>query len=156
MYWMALRSSAARWSQSGQCRCGSERAEPSGDNLRDIMKLIPEIVEERGKLPGGARRPPGDAVEVRAQRQQGILAAAGGSEDGEKNVASLLRYRQITVLESHVDTALAADVARVEGMSLELGVGAVSQEGLEGGRNFGTISILIILPATIRFPSRTL
>ncbi|GBE61989.1 pectate lyase, putative [Babesia ovata] len=38
---------------------------------RHIMKLIPEIVEERGKLPGGARRPPGDAVEVRAQRQQG-------------------------------------------------------------------------------------
>ncbi|GBE62001.1 plastin-1, putative [Babesia ovata] len=120
------------------------------------MKLIPEKVEERDKLPGGARRPPGEAVEVGGQCEQGVLAAADGREDGEKDVASFQFLRQILLSESHVDTAFAADVARVEGMSLELGVGAVSQEGLEGGRNFGTISILIILPATIRFPSRTL
>ncbi|GBE62607.1 hypothetical protein BOVATA_041000 [Babesia ovata] len=97
------------------------------------MKRIPEIVEEGDKLPGGARRPPGEAVEVRGQCQQGILAAAGGGEDGEKEVASLLRRRQILLPESHVDTALAADVAAVEGVRLELGVRGVSQEGLEGG-----------------------
>ncbi|GBE61970.1 hypothetical protein BOVATA_034630 [Babesia ovata] len=97
------------------------------------MKRIPEIVEERDKLPGGARRPPGEAVEVGGQCKQRILAAAGGSEDGGNMLASLLRCRQILCLKSHVDAALEADVTRVEGMRLELGVRGVSQEGLEGG-----------------------
>ncbi|GBE60968.1 family transcripitonal regulator, putative [Babesia ovata] len=96
------------------------------------MKRIPEIVEERDKLPGGARRPPGEAVEVRGQCQQGIFAAAGGREDGGNMLAGLQILRQIVLCESHVDTALEADVARVEEVSVELGVGGVSQEGLEG------------------------
>ncbi|GBE61964.1 SAM-dependent methyltransferase, putative [Babesia ovata] len=114
------------------------------------MQLIPEVVEERDKLPGGARRPPGEAGEVGGQSQQGIIAAAGGSEDVVEYVASLLRCRQILPLESHVDTALEADVTRVEGMSLELGVGGVGQECLEGGVERSYINtILIILPTTM-------
>ncbi|GBE60900.1 putative uncharacterized protein, putative [Babesia ovata] len=96
------------------------------------MKRIPEIVEERDKLPGGARRSPGEAVEVRGQRHQGIVAAALGREDGGNVLPRLLSFRQILLLESHVDTALDADVRRVEEVSLELGVMGVSQEGLEG------------------------
>ncbi|GBE62601.1 hypothetical protein BOVATA_040940 [Babesia ovata] len=97
------------------------------------MQLIPEIMEERDNLPGGARRPPGEAAEVGGQCQQGIVAAAAGREDGGNMLASFVSCRQITVLESHVDTALEADVARVEGVSLKDGVGGVSQEGLEWG-----------------------
>ncbi|GBE61712.1 group 1 glycosyl transferase, putative [Babesia ovata] len=122
---------------------------------RHIVQLTPEIVEEGDKLPGGARRPPGEAGEVGGQCQQGILAAASGSEDVVEYVASLLRYRQITVLESHVDTALAADVARVEGVSLEAGVGGVSQEGLEG-RVGDIIAILTISPTAVLGVTRTL
>ncbi|GBE61958.1 thiosulfate sulfurtransferase rhodanese-like domain-containing protein 2, putative [Babesia ovata] len=117
--------------------------------------LIPEVVEERDKLPGGARRPPGEAGEVGGQSQQGIIAAAGGSEDVVEYVASLLRCRQILPLESHVDAGLAADVARVEGMCLELGVGGVSQEGLEGG-HLGITAVRTILPTTFRFLPITL
>ncbi|GBE59406.1 shikimate 5-dehydrogenase I alpha, putative [Babesia ovata] len=96
------------------------------------MKRIPEIVEERDKLPGGARRPPGEAAEVRGQCQQGILAAAAGREDSEKDVASFQFVRQIICPESHPDTALEADVARVEGVCRELGVMGVGQKGLKG------------------------
>ncbi|GBE63495.1 PTS sugar transporter subunit IIA, putative [Babesia ovata] len=91
------------------------------------MKRIPEIVEEGDKLPGGARRPPGEAGEVRAQRQQGIVAAAGGREDGGNFLSCLLRFRQILFLKSHPDTALAADVAAVEG------------SGRPGGESWETI-----------------
>ncbi|GBE60927.1 translation initiation factor IF-2, putative [Babesia ovata] len=115
---------------------------------RKLVKLIPEIVEERDKLPGGARRPPGEAGEVRGQCQQGIIAAAGGREDGEKDVASFVSCRQIFLCESHVDTALAADIARVEGICLELGVCGVSQKGLEWGLG-DIIAILTILPTTM-------
>ncbi|GBE59324.1 serine threonine kinase HT1-like protein, putative [Babesia ovata] len=97
------------------------------------VQLIPEIVEKRDKLPGGARRPPGEAVEVGGQCQQGILAAAAGREDGGKGITCFGVIRQILPLESHVDRALEADVARVEGMSVEPGVMGVGQEGLEGG-----------------------
>ncbi|GBE61960.1 relaxase mobilization protein, putative [Babesia ovata] len=123
---------------------------------RRIVQLVPEMVEERHKLPGGARRPLGEAVEVRGQRQQGTLAAAGGREDGGNMLASFVRFRQIFLCESHVDTALEADVARVEGMRLELGVGGVSQEGLEGGRSLGILAIFTILPSTLRCLPRTL
>ncbi|GBE61016.1 hypothetical protein BOVATA_025090 [Babesia ovata] len=112
------------------------------------MKLIPEIVEERDKLPGGARRSPGEAVEVRGQCKQGVITAAGGSEDGGNVLPRLLSFRQMLLPESHADTALAADVTRVEGVSLELGVGGVCQEGLEG-RVGDIIAILTILPTTM-------
>ncbi|GBE61789.1 non-ribosomal peptide synthetase, putative [Babesia ovata] len=118
------------------------------------MHLIPEIVEERNKLPGGARRPPGEAGEVGGQSQQGILAAAGGREDGVEMFASLLSVRQILLSESHVDPALAADVAGVEEVSLE--VGCVGQEGLEGGVGGDVTAVRTILPATIELIPRTL
>ncbi|GBE62604.1 hypothetical protein, putative [Babesia ovata] len=120
------------------------------------MQLIPEIMEERDNLPGGARRPSGDAVELGGQCEQGILAAAGGTEDGVEMFASLVRCRQILFCESHVDTALETDVTRVEGMRLELGVRGVSQEVLEGGVGGDIMAILTILPATLRGDLRTL
>ncbi|GBE59533.1 periplasmic binding s and sugar binding domain of family protein, putative [Babesia ovata] len=120
------------------------------------MKRIPEIVEERDELPGGARRPPGEAGEVRGQCQQGILAAAGRSEDGGNMLAGFVSCRQILLRKSHPDTALVADVARVEGMRLELGVRGVSQEVLEGGLNLHITAIMTILPTSLRFIPITL
>ncbi|GBE60948.1 hypothetical protein BOVATA_024410 [Babesia ovata] len=121
------------------------------------MKRIPEVVEERDELPGGARRPSGEAVEVGGQCKQGILAAAGGSEDGGNMLANLLRCRQIILSESHVDAAPEADVARVEGVSLELGGGGIGQKGLEGGvGNTYMKAIFTILPTTVPGAPRTL
>ncbi|GBE61978.1 urease, putative [Babesia ovata] len=88
---------------------------------RHIMKLIPEVVEERDKLPGGSWRPPGEAVEVRAQRRQGIITAAGRSEDDGNALSSFVRSRQIILPESHPNTTLKPQVAGVEEVSLEVG-----------------------------------
>ncbi|GBE59948.1 peptide chain release factor 3, putative [Babesia ovata] len=123
---------------------------------RHIMKLIPEIVEEGYKLPRGTRRPPGEAGEVRGQRQQGILAAASGSEDGGNTLSSFVRSRQIIIPESHPNTALEAYVARVEGVRLELGCGGVSQEGLEGGVGGYITAVVALLPTTLFAIPRTL
>ncbi|GBE61905.1 5-hydroxytryptamine receptor 7, putative [Babesia ovata] len=120
------------------------------------VQRIPEIVEERHKFPCGTRRPPGEAAEVRGQRQQGIRAAAGGREDSDDILAIFGVLRIILLPESHVDTALEADVTRVEGMSLEIGVGGVSQESLQGGLlGRHTMAIVMILPTSVLGDSRT-
>ncbi|GBE60097.1 tyrosyl-tRNA ligase, putative [Babesia ovata] len=112
-----------------------------------LVQRIPEIVEEGDKLTGGARRPPGEAVEVRAQRRQGIITAAGRSEDGGNALSSFVRSRQIILPESHPNTTLKPQVAGVEEVSLE--VGCVGQEGLEGGVERHSMTILTILPTTL-------
>ncbi|GBE61980.1 LPXTG-motif cell wall anchor domain-containing protein, putative [Babesia ovata] len=97
-------------------------AEPSGDICEDgKYSEFPKLWKKETISPV-----------VRGVRL-GIVAAAAGSEDGVNMAASFVRCRQIILCESHHDTALEADVAGVEGMSVELGVGGVSQEGLKWG-----------------------